>query len=159
VDTWLTVSENLDLGRSIRAAWEHGDYSSSEWADPAIELVYADGPGPGSRTGLDSGRDFGRDLLGAFKDFRGEAESYRELDDERVLVLIRFRGRGKTSGELEQIQAKGANVFHIQAGNVTKCRYLSRPRARARRSRTPIKGRPLGLVVALSLSAICSSPD
>jgi ketosteroid isomerase-like protein len=114
-------SANLELVRSIRAAWERGDYSSSEWADPAIELVYADGPAPGSRTGLASGRDFSRDLLSAFEDFRGEAESYRELDDERVLVLIRFRGRGKTSGvELEQMQAKGANIFHIQAGKVTK---------------------------------------
>jgi hypothetical protein len=58
------------------------------------------------------------------------AEEYRELDGERVLVLIRFGGRGKTSGvEVGQMQSKGANLFHIRDGKVTRLVIYDRERA------------------------------
>jgi ketosteroid isomerase-like protein len=60
-----------------------------------------------------------------------EAQEYRELDDERVLVLSRYSGRGKTSGlELGQIGAKAATLFHIRDGKVTRfVGYWDRDRA------------------------------
>ena len=62
-----------------------------------------------------------RDFLSTFQSFRVEAEGYRELDGERVLVLTRSHGRGKTSGlNFEQLRAKAANLFHVHAGNVTR---------------------------------------
>jgi hypothetical protein len=49
------------------------------------------------------------------------ADECRELDDERVLVLIHRSGRGKVSGlELGPSQTKGAILFHLLAAKVTR---------------------------------------
>jgi ketosteroid isomerase-like protein len=114
------MSENLDLVRSIYAGWERGDFSSTAWADPEIEFVSADGPAPGS-TGLAGMGKRWSDFLSVWEDVRVEVREWRELDDESVLVLSRWSGRGKTSGlELGQTQPAGANVFHIRDGSVRK---------------------------------------
>jgi len=116
------MSANLDLVRSVHAAWERGDFSSVEWAHPEIEFVFADGPSPGSWTGVPAMAEAWRDFLSTWEDWRPEAQEYRELDDERVLVLvITVAGRGKTSGlEVGQLGAEGANLLHIRDGKVTK---------------------------------------
>jgi len=87
-------SANLELVRSLYARWERGDYSSDDWTDPKIELVFADGPAPGRWTGPDGLAEGWRGFLAAWKDFHTELEDCRELDDERVLVLVRRSGHG-----------------------------------------------------------------
>jgi hypothetical protein len=65
--------------------------------------------------------DLVRSIHAAWEDFRSEAEEYRELDDERVLVLAHFSARGMTSGlEVGKIWTKGAALFHLRAGKVTR---------------------------------------
>ena len=126
--------ENVELARSIYAAWERGDFfTSAEWAHPEIEFVIADGPAPGSWTGPAGMAEGFRDFLNAWERYRIEAGEYRELDGGRVLVLVHAYGRGKTSGlELGQVQANGAGLFHIRAGKVTRyVIYLDRERALA----------------------------
>ena len=62
-----------------------------------------------------------REALSAFEELRPEADKYQALDDERVLVLMHLSGRGKTSGlEVGDIQMKGANLFHVRDGMVTR---------------------------------------
>jgi ketosteroid isomerase-like protein len=117
----------------IYAAWERGDYSSAEWAHPEIEFVRIDGPDPGTWKGAAGIAAATRSRLSAWEDFRVEAETYRELDDERVLVLSRLSGRGRTSGlELAQVRSQGAVLFHLRDGTVTTIFvYLDRERALA----------------------------
>jgi ketosteroid isomerase-like protein len=127
------MSENLDLVRSILAAWGHGDYGAAEWAHPEIEFVSADGPSPGSSTGLAGMREWVRDFQDTWEGFRIEVDEYRELDDEYVLVLVRRSGRGKASGlELAHMQTGGANLFRIRDRKVARIvRYFDRDRALA----------------------------
>jgi hypothetical protein len=72
-------------------------------------------------------------ILSAWEGYRVEVEEYRELDDERVLVLTRRLGRGKASGvDLEQMRSKGADLIHIRDGKVTRLvTYFERDRALA----------------------------
>jgi hypothetical protein len=116
------MSENLHLVRSIITDCERGDYSSVDWADPEIEYVIVDGPSPGHWMGLSEIWRAWSDILGAWENFRMEAEEYREIGDERVLVFHRASGRGKTSGlDIAQVGTKGgASVFHIRDGKVTR---------------------------------------
>ena len=69
--------ENVEIVRSIFAAWERGDYSSAEWAHPQIELVVVDGPTPGSWTGVAAMAEAWREALSAFEVLRAEADEYR----------------------------------------------------------------------------------
>jgi ketosteroid isomerase-like protein len=119
------MSENLDLVRSVYAAWERGDYSATDWAHPEIEFVIADGPTTGNWTGRRGMAEAWGGILSAWEGYRHFADKYRELDEERVLVLIHASaGRGKTSGlelaEVSQVTSTGANVFRLRDGKATR---------------------------------------
>jgi ketosteroid isomerase-like protein len=117
----VTDSANLALVRSIVAAHERGDYGATEWAHPEIEYVIADGPSPGRWRGLAGMAGAVREFLSAWDECRVEADEYRELDDQRVLVLTHRSGRGKTSGlEVGQLRSRAADLFHVRHGKITK---------------------------------------
>jgi ketosteroid isomerase-like protein len=137
------LSENLDLVRSIFAAWERGDFSSVAWAHPEIESVIADGPAPGRWTGVAEYEEAQNDFFSAWEGYSLAADEYRELDEERVLVLVHASGgRGKTSGlELGRHGGGGATLFHLRDGKVTKyVVYFRRERALADLGLTPDTG-------------------
>jgi ketosteroid isomerase-like protein len=133
---------NLDLVRSIYAAWERGNFGSSEWASSEIEFAFTDGPEPGSYKGQGAMAKAMRDWLSAWEDLRQEPEEYRELDRERVMVLHRFSASGKTSGlDLGEIEAEGAALFYVHSGKVTRIvHYYDRQRALADLGLTPDTG-------------------
>jgi ketosteroid isomerase-like protein len=80
--------------------------------------VIADGPDPSSWAGKAAIAEGWRDFLSAWKDYRGEAQEYHEIDSERVYVLLHVSGRGKTSGL--EIRQTAANLFTLRSGKVTR---------------------------------------
>jgi ketosteroid isomerase-like protein len=125
--------ENVEVVRPIYAAWERGDFSSADWAHPDIEFVAADSFDSGKVTGLAGMAEAWHDWLSVWKEYRVEVDEYRELDDERILVLMLHCGRGKTSGiDVGQTKRAGANVLHVRDGRVTRIvLYWDRERALA----------------------------
>jgi ketosteroid isomerase-like protein len=114
-------SSNLDLVRSICEQWERGEYRTVAWAHPEIEFAIADLPTAGSWRGVGGMIEAWRDFIVAWESQRVEIDEYRKLDDEHVLVLGRFKGRGKASGvDLQELWPKGANLFQVRDGKVTK---------------------------------------
>jgi ketosteroid isomerase-like protein len=116
------VSANLDLVRSIYAAWERGDFSSAEWAVPEIEFVIADGLSPESWKGLAGMAEGFRSYIEVWDNVRIEVDQVHELDDGRIVVVFRRTGRGKASGitELPGRGAEGAVVFLLDNAKVSR---------------------------------------
>jgi uncharacterized protein len=126
----VTDSPNVELVRSIYAAWERGDFRSTDWADRSIEWVIADGPELAAYTGLAGMAEGWRRFVGEWAEFHATVEHYRQLDDERVLVLVHRSGRAKSSGA--EVQANAADVWHVREGKVTRfIAYWDRERALA----------------------------
>jgi ketosteroid isomerase-like protein len=110
--------ENVDLVRSIYATVGRGDYSSADWASEDIEYVVADGVAPATLRGRDGLVLAMRDAFSVMEDWRDLPEQFRELDADRVLVLSKFSGRGKTSGLA--VEQDVAQLFEIHEARVTR---------------------------------------
>jgi ketosteroid isomerase-like protein len=117
----VTTSANLDLVRSIYAAWERGDFSLADWADPEIDFVIPEGPDQGRFKRVAAmATTWGR-FLNAWKDYWVEAGEFFEIDGERGLVLMKHGGRGNTSGlDVERLKTDEGNLFHVRDGRVTR---------------------------------------
>jgi ketosteroid isomerase-like protein len=126
------VSENLDLVRSIYTDWERGDFSRADWADSDIAFVICGGPAPGSWRGPVEMARAWRDYLSTWEDYRAALDTYREIDDDRTLVLGRRRaGRAKASGvDAAHLDQRTALLFEVHDGKVTRL-VLYSDRARA----------------------------
>jgi ketosteroid isomerase-like protein len=125
------MSENLDLVRSIYVDWEQGHlFNQDTWAHPDIEFEERDGPEPTHLKGIEALKENFRGFMDAWDGWRVEAEAYRELDEERVLVFARVSARGNAS-ELSIGQPRAA-VYHLRDGRVVRyVVYWDRARALA----------------------------
>jgi ketosteroid isomerase-like protein len=106
---------NVEVVKAIFRAWERGDFSSVEWADPEIEFSI---PGGHVHRGLDSMGRAWAEWLDAFDEFSVAAQGFHDAGDKVVVDQI-FRGKGKGSG-IPIDELPGAAVFTLRDGKVTR---------------------------------------
>jgi ketosteroid isomerase-like protein len=146
------MSENLDLVRSIVAAWERSEYNSPEWAHQEIEFRFADGPEPSLWTGIRGMNYLSENVSTAVSDatFDGGVAGLRQwisdtfapLDDDArfereellaegddfLVLRVRITGRGARSGAPVELRWVSVSWFHD--GKITRTAgYLRRREA------------------------------
>src|SRR5919108_6264731 len=94
------ASANLELIRSLYEAWARGESRSigTEWADPEIEFVIADGPTPGTWKGLAGMAEGWKGFLSAWEEFRPEVDEYPSSTRSVCSCCLVTKGAGKQAG-------------------------------------------------------------
>jgi ketosteroid isomerase-like protein len=108
---------NVEVVKEIFSAWERGDFTSIDWADPEIEFSI---PGPDLHVhrGIEAAGRAWAGFLAAFDDLSIVGEEFHDAGDKVVVEQI-FRGRGKGSGiPIDEIP--GGAVLTLRDGKVTR---------------------------------------
>jgi ketosteroid isomerase-like protein len=110
---------NVDVVRRGLAAFNDKDWEKSvQLMDPDVEWHDApDLPGAQVHRGRDAVLAQWRDMRDALAEFGVEPERFFEVGD-RVVVFLRSRGRGRTSGI--EVSREIAQVFTVRDGLVAK---------------------------------------
>ncbi len=122
--------ENVELVRNVFAMIDGGDAEAWDLLPPDLVIDLSRRLiDPVVLRGPDEMRAFYRDLDATWAD--GARLEVEELLDagEKVLVLIRFSGRGKTSGA--EVQALVWNLWTFRDGEPVKWTYFGDDRAGA----------------------------
>jgi ketosteroid isomerase-like protein len=108
---------NVEVVKEIFSAWERGDFTAIDWADPEIEFSIP-GPDLDVHRGIEAAGRAWAEWLNAFDEFKVIGEEFHDAGD-RVVVKQVFRGKGKGSGiPIDEIP--GAAVFTLRDGKVTR---------------------------------------
>jgi hypothetical protein len=112
---------NAELIKPIFEQWGQGNWQPRfEVYDPHIEWGWSEEFPEGLEGVFEDRRDPNPRLhtwLSPWEDWRVEAEEYLEIGDH-VVVLARYRGRGKGSGF--EVESEGAHVFELRDGKVVR---------------------------------------
>jgi ketosteroid isomerase-like protein len=119
--------ENIEHLRRGYEAFARGDVDAVlELLDPDVDWHPAIAPILGVDTvrGREAVRRFfTRDLFEGFDQFRAEPLSFEDLGDDFVLVMVRYTGRGESSGiEMDQ---RFATLYKLRDGKTVTMRDYS----------------------------------
>ncbi len=124
------MTEPLEKLRQLYEEWSQGDFSRLEIWDESVEMDTFGMVEPMKASGVDDVRAQLAGWLSAWElPLRIEAEDFVESGD-RILALVRWKGRGKESGV--EMEASGAHLWTFRAGLVVRFDvYRDREDARA----------------------------
>jgi ketosteroid isomerase-like protein len=111
--------ENVEIVRRVYAEWEKGNFSPAEAFDPYIRVVWAE-PIFAQRAETMGIRETTRNLQEFLSTYEGVTAAAEQIIDagDRVVVIARWRGRGKASGI--ELAERAGSVWTISDGKVTR---------------------------------------
>jgi ketosteroid isomerase-like protein len=124
------VSEPREKLQTLYEEWAQGDYSRSDIFHPEMEMESIGLAEPMHARNYEEFVDLMREWLSAWdKPLTIDAEEMIESGD-RILVLVRWKGRGKGSGV--EMEAGGGHLFTFRDGLIVRYEvYRDRDGARA----------------------------
>jgi ketosteroid isomerase-like protein len=124
------MSEELEKLKILYGEWARGDYSRSDIFHPEMRIQTFGMGDPIEAESYEGFVDVMRDWLSAWeRPLTIEADEYIESGD-RILALVRWKGRGKGSGA--EMEASGAHLWTFRDGLVVDYRvYRDREEARS----------------------------
>jgi ketosteroid isomerase-like protein len=126
----LSESESREKLETLYEEWGRGDYSRSDIFDPDMEMESIGLAEPMRAQSYQEFVDLMREWLSAWgRPLTIDAEEMIESGD-RILVLVRWKGRGKGSGV--EMEAPGAHLWTFRDGLVVRYQvFRDRDEARA----------------------------
>ena len=114
-------ASNLDLVRQAYDAWNRGDLDTAfGFLDPEVEVsTPPELPEAGTFRGRDETRRFIEDALKSWEEIGAEPQSFVEAGD-KVLVTVRYFGRGKGSGAAVRGAVVDAHVWTLRNGRAVR---------------------------------------
>jgi len=118
--------ENVEIVRQVYEEWERGNFNTPEVFDPSIRVVWVDAIFV-SRAEAKGVRELTQAMQGfldAWEDVTAAAERIIEAGD-RVVAVVVWRGRGKTSGI--EVESRQGSVWTMSEGKATTMENYSDP--------------------------------
>jgi ketosteroid isomerase-like protein len=115
------VSANLDLVRSIYVIWDRGESALSLMDERVVWDFSRRQIEPEVYHGHEAVRSFRRTLLEAWSELRYAPSDFVSAG-ERVLVLLTFGGKGRSSGV--EVAERIAHLWTLRDGKVVSLEYF-----------------------------------
>jgi ketosteroid isomerase-like protein len=126
------AGDNAAIVRAAMEAWNERDVRAVErYVHPDFEWIEVEGSVDMSdRRGRGAVAEVTRDLEAAFEGYRLDPESIEEVDDRRLLAVVRESARGRESGA--PVSTTYGYVLTLRDGRIARIEAYRNPASAAR---------------------------